>query len=263
MFSFGHYGGCYWWSRQRNKFTQDVSDWTWDLRSVTDMHGMFQCTNFNSAAVRYWEVRSDALTNGMFASTPLAEILNCPNNGDGPPAACTVTPFTSWINLGEAVEQCFIEASNGDCSCASTTCGGTGVHISQWNTSGVLYMQNLFKDRTTFNQDISRWDTSSVINMYSMFEKATHFNQNISAWDVSQVTDLKNMFKGAYRFEYDISNWVIPEDAVTTDMFADADCFKSTFDCEHSNDGPPSTCAPTQNVHSESCRRIDIGIGKK
>ena len=24
-----------------------------------------------------------------------------------------------------------------------------------------------------------------------------------------------------------------------------------TFDCEDSNDGPPSTCEPTQNVHSE------------
>ena len=247
----------------RGKFKQDVSSWTWDLRSVTDMRAMFTCTNFNSAAVRNWEVRSDALTGYMFHSTPLINILNCPNDEDGPPAACTVTPFESWINLGEAVEQCFIESSDGDCSCASTTCGGTGVHISQWNTSGVLYMQNLFKDRTTFNQDISRWDTSSVINMYSMFENAAHFNQNISEWDVSQVTDLKNMFKGAYRFEYDISNWVLPEGAVTTDMFADADCFKLTFDCEHSNDGPPSTCTPTQNVYSESCRRIDIGIGKK
>ena len=102
-----------------------------------------------------------------------------------------------------------------------------------------------------------------MTRMDGLFHNANSFNQNISRWDVAQVRDLHDMFKGASSFDHDISNWVLPEGAVTTDMFDDADCFKITFDCEDSNDGPPSTCEPTQNVYSESCRRIEIGIGKK
>jgi len=43
----------------------------------------------------------------------------------------------------------------------------------------------IFKQATSFNQDISKWN---VTNMYGMFYKTTAFNQNISNWDVSNVT---------------------------------------------------------------------------
>jgi surface protein len=235
---------CVYRHTEKSKFAQDVLNWTWDLQSVTSMYAMFTCSLFNSAAIRNWNVRSDADTRSMFGDTPLIKTLNCPGNRNGPPAACTVTPFESWVTLVEAVEQCFIESSYGDCSCQSTACGGTSVHVSQWNTSGVLYMQNLFKDRTTFNQDLSRWDTSATVNMYSMFENAASFNQNISAWDVAQVTDLKSMFKGASSFNHDISGWVLPTGVTSTDMFLDANAFNAKFTCTGGVDGPPSTCSP-------------------
>ena len=35
-------------------------------------------------------------------------------------------------------------------------------HISEWNTSLVTNMKQLFKDKRDFNDDISKWNVSSV-----------------------------------------------------------------------------------------------------
>ena len=69
--------------------------------------------------------------------------------------------------------------------------------ITTRKTSLVTSMNSLFKDRTTFNQDISAWDTSNVTNMANMFENASAFNQDISYWNTSNVTTMANMFNGA------------------------------------------------------------------
>ena len=164
------------------------------------MSYMFFCaTNFRDAGIRKWIVRSDTNTGSyvfwsndftLRHSFVLVVLMDRRAN---------VTPnlLIQTFNSARALTQCFVESSDGNCKCATTACGGSGVPISQWNTSGILYMQNAFKDKTTFNQDLSAWDTRSTINMYSMFENAAAFNQNIGAWDVTQVTDLKDMFNGA------------------------------------------------------------------
>ena len=85
---------------------------------------------------------------------------------------------------------------------------GTGTtfngDISQWNTSSVTNMGNMFSS-STFNQDISDWDVSSVTNMRGMFSDST-FSGDISQWDVSSVTDMREMFLGS-SFNGDISQW--------------------------------------------------------
>ena len=80
-----------------------------------------------------------------------------------------------------------------DPSAATTTYG----NISTWDVSQVTNMSDLFKHKTTFNEDISNWDVSSVTNMHSMFYFATSFNQDIGSWDVSNVTDMRYMFFNA------------------------------------------------------------------
>jgi surface protein len=218
---FGNGNNAFYYSFNRVvQFDQEISNWNWDISSVTDMARMFaSATNFRDAGIRKWIVRSDTITTDMFQSTALATVLVCPGGSNGPPSACYAKPFDTNVAFNDAITQCFVESSDGNCKCATKACGGSGVHISQWNTSGMLYMQNLFKDKTTFNQDLSAWDTRSTINMYSMFENAASFNQNIGAWDVTQVTDLKDMFKGAVKFDYDLSTWILPASATTTSMF--------------------------------------------
>ena len=73
-------------------------------------------------------------------------------------------------------------------------------------------MENVFQNDTSgitsdFNYDISNWDTSSVTNMKNMFNGCNSFNQDISKWDVSNVTNMDNMFNYAFEFEQDIRNW--------------------------------------------------------
>lgn len=240
MFGGFRFGECGWAS---SLFSQEISNWNWDISSVTDMSYMFSCAhNFRDAGIRKWIVRSDTATVGMFYKTALASLIVCPGGVNGPPSECYAKPFETNVHFTNALTQCFIESSDGNCKCVTTACGGSGVHISQWNTSGILYMQNAFKDKTTFNQDISAWDTRSVINMYSMFENAAAFNQNIGTWDVTQVTDLRDMFRGALKFDYDLSTWILPASATTTSMFEGADAFNAKFTCSTAN--KPRTCAP-------------------
>ena len=52
------------------------------------------------------------------------------------------------------------------------------------------------------------WDrvvTSLVTDMSDLFKDATSFNQNISSWDTSSVTTMEDMFRGASAFNQDLS----------------------------------------------------------
>ncbi len=79
--------------------------------------------------------------------------------------------------------------------------------ITNWNTSAVTDMSNLFDDNSSFNLDISKWDTSAVENMSNMFSRATDFNQDIGDWDTSSVTNMSYMFYRSNSFNQDISKW--------------------------------------------------------
>ena len=80
---------------------------------------------------------------------------------------------------------------------ASTTC-----------TSGITNMSGLFKNKSSFNEDISHWDVSKVTDMSEMFYRNTNFQVDISNWDVSNVTNMSYMFYDAMRFKSDISSWI-------------------------------------------------------
>ena len=53
--------------------------------------------------------------------------------------------------------------------------------INNWNVSNVTNMNGLFKDKTTFNDNISGWDVSNVTNMNNMFNSATSFNKPLGS----------------------------------------------------------------------------------
>jgi surface protein len=97
--------------------------------------------------------------------------------------------------------------------------------ISEWDTSKVTEMNEMFEDATSFNQDISDWDTSKVTDMEDMFQDATSFNQDISDWDTSKVTDMNEMFEDATSFNQDISDWDTSKVTDMRDMFHDATSF--------------------------------------
>jgi len=79
--------------------------------------------------------------------------------------------------------------------------------IGNWDTSNVTTMNSMFEGATAFNQDIGSWNTSSVIDMWEMFQNASAFNQDIGNWDTSSVTYMGSMFTQAFAFNKDIGDW--------------------------------------------------------
>jgi surface protein len=87
-------------------------------------------------------------------------------------------------------------------------------HISFWNTSRVTNMNDMFYNRSEFNEDISRWDVRNVTNMSGMFYRASRFNRDLSRWNVTKVENMSGMFAGATQFNADLSQWDVANDAI-------------------------------------------------
>ncbi len=101
-------------------------------------------------------------------------------------------------------------------------------HISQWDTSRVTNMSELFSGNN-FNDDISGWDVSNVIDMSRMFWFALAFNQDIARWDVSNVTNMSEMFWVAQAFNQDIGRWNVSNVTNMHGMFAEAESFNQNI----------------------------------
>ena len=78
--------------------------------------------------------------------------------------------------------------------------------LSYWDVSNVTNMDGLFWTfdaggnfdfESTFNTDLSQWDTSLVESMVNMFNGAEAFDQDISGWNVEKVTACENFKEGA------------------------------------------------------------------
>jgi surface protein len=92
-------------------------------------------------------------------------------------------------------------------------------HISDWDTSAVTNMRELFEDCKEFNDDVSGWNVSQVTNMSGMFYGAAAFNQAIGQWNVSQVTNMDSMYYGAAAFNQDIGQWNVSQVTAMAGMF--------------------------------------------
>ncbi len=66
--------------------------------------------------------------------------------------------------------------------------------------STVRNVANMFRNASTFNQDLSEWNVSEVQDMGGMFIDATVFNQPLNGWNVGKVENMVDMFSGATSF---------------------------------------------------------------
>jgi surface protein len=88
-------------------------------------------------------------------------------------------------------------------------------------------LSGMFRNATSFNQDISDWDVSNVKNMSSMFYKCSVFNQPIGNWGdkVANVTSMKDMFSHAHAFDQPLDSWDVGNVEDMRLLFNDAQRF--------------------------------------
>ena len=102
-------------------------------------------------------------------------------------------------------------------------------HISNWDTSEVTDMSDMFEYAEKFNEPIGDWDVSSVTNMRRMFagsyDSPSIFNQPIGDWDVSNVVDIRGMFFSTDAFNQSIGNWDVSKVTDMSSMFYGATVF--------------------------------------
>jgi len=128
-------------------------------------------------------------------------------------ANVTRPELTKCLSFGEIGLTSLVTAFRG---CANLT----QVPTSLPTTSAVTTIQGMFRDATSFNQDISGWDTSSITGMYAAFHTATSFNQDISSWDTSSVENMVLMFNNATSFDQNLGSWDVTSLLFANDMFA-------------------------------------------
>ena len=118
-------------------------------------------------------------------------------NGSQVYAACTVDDAN--YNIG-GIGLTSSTGANGAITKAIIQNWDTTDDISTCDVSGIADMSEMFKNMTSFNQNLSTWNVSGVTNMSSMFRSADAFNQNLSTWDVSGVTNMNSMFRSTDAF---------------------------------------------------------------
>ena len=99
--------------------------------------------------------------------------------------------------------------------------------ISDWDTSNVTNMSQMFQNASAFNQDISKWNVAKVTDMSFMFYYAD-FHQDISGWITSSVRNMAHMFSGA-KFNSDISGWNTLNVENMQNMFQNATLFNQNL----------------------------------
>ena len=133
-------------------FNQDISGW--NVSKVTHIGSMFRYAKFNQN-ISGWDVSKVS----TFSSYGLSSLHSDPVFQDSNqyyftinkipvPANSIQTAVNNWYNGGYGVNT-----------------AQYGKHISEWDVSQVTDMEELFKDKSSFNDDISSWNVSNVTSM--------------------------------------------------------------------------------------------------
>ena len=95
--------------------------------------------------------------------------------------------------------------------------------ISEWDTSEVTDMSELFKGIEQINEDLSKWNTGSVTDMSGIFKSAKIQYANIANWNVTKVSDMTEAFHSCdFGYKEPHLNWKIENNVNTHYMFYEA-----------------------------------------
>jgi surface protein len=175
-------------------FNQPIGNW--DTSSVKSMYQMFNDADAFNQPIGNWDTSSVTHMTRMFYNAHAFDQNLTTWNFDANPSIEDIFFKDNGLDLLSKYDMC--SAYSGFCFtlqeavsnaisnsnvCVHNNCGiWKDKHISDFNTTGITDMSNMFKEKYTFNQDLSKWDTSAVTNMYRMFYLAKQFDKPLS-WD--------------------------------------------------------------------------------
>ena len=201
-------------------FNVDISKW--DTSSLGNMNNSFQnCTSFNQdlstkyitagnspTGSAYWAWNTSSVSN-MIATFKGATNFNCGSNANG---------LSNW-NTSSATTMFEMFESSGynkplNTNLVPAASSYSGSDYVAWDVDNVVDFREMFRDNTSFNQDIGKWKFKSTgtIAFNYMLKGATAFAQDIStktitagnspygtqytAWDVSRASSLTRVIAG-------------------------------------------------------------------
>ncbi|ECB9705988.1 BspA family leucine-rich repeat surface protein [Listeria monocytogenes] len=97
--------------------------------------------------------------------------------------------------------------ASGICSRLFYNSVATSLDLSNFDTSNVIYMDEMFSRSAVTSLDLSNFDTSNVTTMMNMFYGSAATSIDVSNFDTSKVTTMRNMFSGSAATSIDVSNF--------------------------------------------------------
>ncbi len=153
---------------------------------------------------------------------------------------CGSYPYINWDYSDDQEKLVRVNqwGDNAWTTMADAFYGASNMTITASDTpdlSSVTDASNMFRDASSFNQDISGWDVSNIQNFTNMFAGATSFNQDIGGWNVSGANNMAAMFAGASSFNQDISSWNVGSVTSMNLMFAGYNYYTVGLDAYFTN----------------------------
>ena len=188
----------------------------WDVSNVTQLANTFyDAASFNQD-LNKWDI-SNVITFGTLGFRGATVFNGNIDNWD-----------VSGLIVGLGSMFMFCRNFNRDISTKSISAENspTGIAYTAWDIGAnpnITSLASMFYQQSSaygdFNQDITNWDTSNITNMKQMFNNNKSFNQPIGVWDVSSVTNMQYMVAGALAFNQNCSAWNLSSSLTNVDRF--------------------------------------------
>ena len=191
----------------------------WDVSQLTGMYATFDsASNFNVDISKWDTSNLGSLYVTFLGATSFNQDLSTKyiTAGNSP----TGSAYWAWkTNNLSNVASVFKNAT-------SFNCGSNANGLSNWNTSNITTMQEMFEN-SAYNKplntnlvpaassysgsDYVAWDVQNVYTFDQMFRDNTSFNQDVSKWrfKATGTIAMSYIFKGATAFAQDISTKTI------------------------------------------------------
>merc|ERR1712129_597616 len=146
----------------------------------------------------------------------------------------------------------------------------TGKNAENMVTNTVQDMQSMFQSATVFNAvidtdvtDANKWKVTAVTTFANMFKDASTFNQNIANWEMRTETvtaGLATMFDGASNFLQNLCDWGEHVGAQGGGPVAVTGMFSSPNKCPQA-DGNFIAATTNNGLATKACCTCDSGEG--